>query len=222
MLSALPLQRWDANPCWLQATYNASAPSNAPLPAPGTTRINRDSTLLSVNVPTEAKVFVNDLATKSAGSDRRYMSRGLSAGREYTYTVRAEIERDGKLLTETKTVKLQGGQASDLSFTFENAQEIIASKPLRTALILNVPADAKVFLAGKQTTTTGAVREFATNKLVAGDAWKDYTVRVEIERGGRTLTKEETVSVSAGESRELNFNFDAPEVARATTAELGL
>ena len=87
---------------------------------------------------------------------------------------------------------------------------------------MNVPADAKVFLAGKETTTKGPVREFATTKLASGDAWKDYTVRVEIERGGRTLTKEETVSVAAGESRELIFNFDAPEVASVTTADAGL
>jgi uncharacterized protein (TIGR03000 family) len=172
-------------------------------------------------VPAEAKVFVNDLATRSTGTDRRYMSRGLSNGREYTYTVRAEIERDGKLLTETKSVKMQGGSISDLSFTFENAQESIAAKPLRTALIINVPADAKVFLAGKETATKGPVREFATTKLAAGDSWKDYTVRVEIERGGRTLTKEETISVAAGESRELVFNFDAPEVA-TVTADAGL
>jgi uncharacterized protein (TIGR03000 family) len=178
--------------------------------------------LLSVHVPAEAKVFVNDLATRSTGNDRRYLSRGLTSNREYTYTVRAEIERDGKLLTETKVIKVQGGQASDVSFTFEDAQEAVASKPLRTALILNVPADAKVFLAGKETVSTGPVREFATTRLVAGDAWKDYTVRVEIERGGRTLTKEETISVAAGESRELNFNFDAPELARATTADVGL
>lgn len=195
----------------------------APLPAPaGTTSIGRDAALLSVHVPAEARVFVNELATRSTGSDRRYMSRGLAVGREYTYTVRAEVERDGKLLSETKVIKVQGGQASDVNFTFENAQESIASKPLRTALILNVPADAKVFLAGKETITSGAVREFATTKLAAGDAWKDYTVRVEIQRGGRTLTKEETVSVTAGEARELSFNFDAPEVARVTTADVGL
>jgi uncharacterized protein (TIGR03000 family) len=76
----------------------------APLPAPGTTSIGRDAALLSVHVPAESKVFVNDLATRSTGSDRRYMSRGLAAGREYTYSVRAEIERDGKLLSETKVL----------------------------------------------------------------------------------------------------------------------
>jgi uncharacterized protein (TIGR03000 family) len=85
-----------------------------------------------------------------------------------------------------------------------------------------VPADAKVYLAGQQTSSTGPVREFATSKLTAGDQWADYVVRVEIDRNGRTLTKEQTVSIGAGETRQLSIDFDAPEVARVNTTEAGL
>jgi uncharacterized protein (TIGR03000 family) len=176
--------------------------------------------LLSVQVPADAKVFVNDLATRSTGSDRRFMSRGLELGREYTYNVRAEVVRDGQTITETKTISLQSGRTGALNFGFENSQ--VANKPVRTALILKVPADAKVFLAGKSTSSTGPVREFATTRLTTGDQWADYAVRVEIERDGRTLTKERLVSIQAGNSQEVAFDFDAPEVARVTTVEAGL
>jgi aspartyl-tRNA(Asn)/glutamyl-tRNA(Gln) amidotransferase subunit B len=41
------------------------------------------------------------------------------------------------------------------------------------------------------------------------------TVRVEIERAGRTMTKEETITLKAGESQELNFEFDGDKLASA-------
>jgi hypothetical protein len=39
---------------------------------------------------------------------------------------------------------------------------------------------------------------------------------------GRTLTKEETISLEAGQTRQVSFDFDAPAVARLTTADVGL
>jgi uncharacterized protein (TIGR03000 family) len=194
----------------------------APLPGPdGSTSLSRDSVLLAVQVPADAKVFVNDNATRSMGAQRRYMSRGLQTGREYTYTVRAEVTRDGQTLTETQVVRVQAGEISTLAFGFENGQNVASRSP-RTALILHVPADAKVYLSGNETKSSGPVRQFVTTKLAAGGQWSDYVVRVEIERNGRTLTKEESVSIEAGQSRELSFDFDAPAVARVTTAEVGL
>jgi uncharacterized protein (TIGR03000 family) len=194
----------------------------APLPGPNeSTGVSRDSVLLNVQVPADARVFVNELATRSTGSQRRYMSRGLQAGREYTYTVRAEVVRDGQTLSEVKSIQLRAGERSNLAFGFENTANV-ATNPPRTALILNVPADAKVYLSGKETKSIGPVREFITTKLAPGDSWADYVVRVEIDRNGRTLTKEETISIEAGQSRQVTFDFDAPSVARLTTADVGL
>ncbi len=58
--------------------------------------------MLSVKVPADAKVFVNDRATTSTGTDREYVSHDLAAGARYNYNVRAEFERDGKTVTENK------------------------------------------------------------------------------------------------------------------------
>ena len=59
---------------------------------------------------------------------------------------------------------------------------------------MHVPADAKVFLAGNATKASGETRVFRTTGLTGSKSWEGYTVRVELERGGRTLTKEETIT----------------------------
>ena len=74
-------------------------------PVPGPTTYHptygpmRNSALLSVKVPADAKVFVNDRPTTSTGSDREYISRDLQTGAGYNYTVRAEFVRDGKTVS---------------------------------------------------------------------------------------------------------------------------
>jgi uncharacterized protein (TIGR03000 family) len=50
--------------------------------------------------------------------------------------------------------------------------------PTTTRLVLNVPADAQVTLAGVDTKSSGATREFVTT-LLNDASWSDYTVRVE-------------------------------------------
>jgi len=34
-----------------------------------------------------------------------------------------------------------------------------------------------------------------------------------LDRGGRTVTKEETISLKAGQSQELSFEFDGDKIA---------
>ncbi len=180
-----------------------------------------DSVALEVEVPTEARVFVNGHETTSTGAMRRFVSRGLEPGYSYSYEVRAEVERDGKTLTETKVVKLVGGQAADLSFDFSagtTSEENVANTPAdsRTTLLLRVPANAKVFLAGHETQSTGTVRQFSTTRLPNGQNWADYTVRVELEQDGQTLTKEQKISLAAGETTELNVEFDTASIAQVS------
>jgi len=173
------------------------------------------SATLNVHVPADAKVFVNGLATKSTGADRRYVSNGLQAGYNYSYEVRAELVREGRTITETKVIKLQAGDNSEVAFELDGDEGQIAEQPLSTSLTLHVPAEAKVYLSGNETKSAGETRRFSTTKLANGQAWQDYVVRVELEQNGQLLTKEETVSLKAGEARELTINFDAPQVAQA-------
>jgi uncharacterized protein (TIGR03000 family) len=190
----------------------APAPAPGPAPAPMTS-LQRSATLV-VSVPKDARVFVNDKATTSTGEIRRYVSNNLEPGYSYTYTLRAEMIVDGKTVTETKVIKVRAGETADLAFALNGEDEgKIAEQPGRTTLTLNVPADAKVYLSGTATQSAGTVREFTTAKLTNGQEWKDYTVRVEIERDGQKIAKEEHLTLRGGENRELSIDFDAPQVA---------
>ncbi len=173
---------------------------------PGTTYYQQDAGYLLVSVPADARVFVNGRATTSTGDERQYVSRGLENGQRYSYEVRAEVVRDGKTVTETQTAQLTAGSQSSLTFKLAAPTATASSaKPPRTALKVNVPADAKVYLSGKETTSTGTSREFSTTNLNEGASWDNYTVRV-VSNGE---TKEETISLKAGEIRELTFDFDS-------------
>jgi uncharacterized protein (TIGR03000 family) len=170
------------------------------------TPTSADATL-TLSVPAEAKVFVNGVATRSMGANRRYVSRGLEQGNRYTYEVRAEVVRGGQTVQETQTVQLEAGKAAALAFKLD-----AASNPL-TSLTVNVPEDAKVYLSGSETTSKGTTRVFKTNKLESGAVWSNYTIRASVTRDGRTVDMEKQVSLNAGESKSVTFDFDLPQVA---------
>jgi uncharacterized protein (TIGR03000 family) len=162
---------------------------------------------LTVTVPQDAKVYVNDYLTKSTGTERTYVSGGLQAGRTYKYEIRAEMEQNGKTVTEKKTIELRAGRTEELAFSLPSSDTI------ETQLTLNVPADAKVALAGEETKLTGEKRVFTTTQLSDGQQWTKYTVQVSIERDGQDVSKQETISLKAGDSKELTFDFESDRIA---------
>jgi len=79
---------------------------------------------LAVEVPTGAKLFVNEKATKSTGETRQFVSRNLERGRAYEFSVRAEVmDENGKLISETKQVSIQAGESETLHFKFINRSQ---------------------------------------------------------------------------------------------------
>jgi uncharacterized protein (TIGR03000 family) len=201
---------------------DATTPPPPPAPGPGTSTsrgVDNTSAALTVSVPAEAKILVNGRETKATGTTRRYVSRGLQPGYNYTYEIKAELERDGQTLTESKSITVAAGEMANVDFVFEPAQkDPVAQVPVKTTLILRVPADAKVFLAGRETASTGELREFATTKLAEGATWAQYPVRVEVQRDGRTVAHEQTVSLAAGESREVVIDLGSTQLASTSAA----
>lgn len=115
----------------------APAPG-VPAPAPGvpapalpdsTYAEPGNSGLLTIWVPSDAKVTVNGMLTKSTGSRRQFVSYGLQPGMSYKYEICAEIIRDGKSVVENRTVILQGGSRSSVAFGFNvKPNEELASR----------------------------------------------------------------------------------------------
>jgi uncharacterized protein (TIGR03000 family) len=159
-----------------------------------------DAIYLTVNVPGNAKVFVNGNPTTSTGAVRQYVSRGLEPGKSYKFEIRAEVEGvDGKVLTEEKTVAIAAGEREQLQFAFADSDSKI-----ETAVTLNLPEGAQVILAGKTTKATGTQRTFRTSHLKPGQVWDDYEIEVKLGE----QVKRQTVRLIAGDSLQLSFNFD--------------
>ena len=69
--------------------------------------------------------------------------------------------------------------------------------------------------SGNATKATGETRVFRTAGLTSGQAWEGYTVKVEVERGGRMIVQEKTITLNGGQAQELSFDFNNDKVASA-------
>src|SRR5262249_4464224 len=71
-----------------------------------------------VNLPADAKLSVDDNITQSTSASRVFATPVLDTDKEYTYTLKAEIIRDGKTITRTQRVTVRAGEESRVSFEF--------------------------------------------------------------------------------------------------------
>ena len=130
------------------------------------------------------------------------------------------VERGNKTLNKSKLVQLETGKTVQLAFDFEeNTRSKVASQekpasPTHTWLTLNVPAQSQVKLSGNSTSQTGPVRTFATTQLAEGAEWKNYGVDVSLTEDGKTVTRQQTITLTGGTSRSLTFDFGTPQVAK--------
>jgi len=75
-----------------------------------------DSARVVVDLPADAKLFIDDQPTAQKTGQRNFTTPKLEAGQAYYYELKAEVVRDGKTYTETQTVKFQAGQTAKASF----------------------------------------------------------------------------------------------------------
>lgn len=89
-----------------------------------------------------------------------------------------------------------------------------------TLIRVRVPAEARIYVNDKRTTSTGEFREFVARKLVPGKAYT-FPVKAVIERDGQVIERQEIVSVRGGEEASVAFNFEMP-AERFTAIEVNL
>lgn len=75
-----------------------------------------ESAKLIIEVPADAKLFIDDLPMKTASARRVFSTPNLQPGQTYYYIVRAEVVRDGKTVSETKRVTMKAGDVIRSSF----------------------------------------------------------------------------------------------------------
>lgn len=90
----------------------------APLPKQKGEQVNTENRArVVVQVPTDAKLFIDGHEMKSTSGRRVFSTPQLQHGQTYYYVVRAQVEREGQVLSETQRVILQPGQQVTASFT---------------------------------------------------------------------------------------------------------
>lgn len=181
--------------------YGASTTSTATTSSLVSSSRSDDSVKLNVTVPESAKVYVNDRLTTSTGEVRQFVSRGLEAGKSYRFEIRAELNDNGKVVTDTQSVVVTAGAQENVRFVMKTAPK---TEKVDTAVVLNVPEDAEVTLAGNQTQVKGTTRVFKTSQLKSGDVWDDYVIQVKV--GDQVKTQ--SIRLIAGDKLELSFDFD--------------
>jgi uncharacterized protein (TIGR03000 family) len=104
------------------------APSTAPAPAPApkkpetvkppkagtTTAIPAPATIV-VSLPADARLTVDDVVTKSTSATRTFSSPALETGRDFHYTLKAEVVRDGKTYTAIRRVAVRAGEETKVA-----------------------------------------------------------------------------------------------------------
>lgn len=110
-----------------------TAPNAAPAEAPNAvvkTEANGNRAIVSIDVPADAKVYIDGNLMKSTGEKRVFQTPELVSGKAYFYDVKAEVIRDGKPVVQDQRVVIRPG--SDASASFANlgvADPSIATRP---------------------------------------------------------------------------------------------
>ncbi|HZY89368.1 MAG TPA: TIGR03000 domain-containing protein [Gemmataceae bacterium] len=71
---------------------------------------------VEVRLPAGAGLWFGSFRTDQTGSTRRFQSPPLTAGKDYTYEVRARWDQDGRPVEQTRTVQVRAGQAVRVDF----------------------------------------------------------------------------------------------------------
>ena len=96
----------------------------------------------------------------------------------------------------------------------KDKDEVVAA-PAKAKLIVELPADAKLYIDDQLMKTGSGHRVFSTPSLERGQAYY-YMVRAEVVRDGKKVEKTKRVIVRPGEDARASFmDFDAVATARA-------
>lgn len=79
--------------------------------------------LLNVQVPANAKVWIDGAPTTSTGVQRSFVSPALTPGRQFTYEVKAQWQDNGQQVTRTRRIPVQAGQAVEINLQQPTQEE---------------------------------------------------------------------------------------------------
>jgi len=117
-------------------------------------------------------------------------------------------------LAPLKPAKLEEGQVSTQNK--EQANWTVAAD--RARVVVDLPADAKLYIGDRLSQSTREQRHMDTPKLTPGKTYT-YDLRVEMVRDGKPVTETRKVAVKAGEVVRANFKEKDASVTARTAAK---
>jgi uncharacterized protein (TIGR03000 family) len=88
-----------------------------PVPATKPMEASAARAKVVVQMPADAKLYVDDYLTKNDGkAERVFNTPALEAGKDYFYVLKAETVKDGQPVTETKRIVVRAGEEARASF----------------------------------------------------------------------------------------------------------
>jgi uncharacterized protein (TIGR03000 family) len=123
---------WGANYNYCCGVTPQSVPSHvpgkvAPTEEPPKPKAVDGKARLLIDVPANAKLFIDDRQIHVAAGERLFYTPTLTAGERYYYDVRIELVKDGKTVSESKKIVLGAGDMVRESFHRFSAPTAIAS-----------------------------------------------------------------------------------------------
>lgn len=77
--------------------------------------------VITVSLPADARLTVDDRPTQSTSSHRVFVSPVLQPGKDYFYTLKAEVVRDGQTQSVDQRVIVRAGRESRVTLTIPTA-----------------------------------------------------------------------------------------------------
>jgi uncharacterized protein (TIGR03000 family) len=87
-------------------------------PAPSDTLVSSSPrpARITVNLPTDARLYIDNVFCPLTSSTRSFPTPPLQPGREFSYTLRAEVTRDGQTRVQSQRITVGAGRQVNVEF----------------------------------------------------------------------------------------------------------
>jgi uncharacterized protein (TIGR03000 family) len=98
----------------------ARVPSAQPTPvqpiAPAKVEDGQNRARINVKLPSNAKLWVDNVNCPLISNERSFNTPALVPGRQYFYTMRMDVEKDGNVVSENRRVFVEAGAQVNVDF----------------------------------------------------------------------------------------------------------
>jgi uncharacterized protein (TIGR03000 family) len=163
-----------------------------------------------VQLPADARMTVDGQVADLTSATRSFITPALEMDRDYYYTIKAEADRNGRTLAQSKRVLLRAGQVSRVDFgdlTSADAVKVTREgTPAPARITVRLPEKANLYVDDVLCPQKDAAqRSFDTPTLEPGRTYH-YTLRVEMVRDGRTVKEDRRIDMQAGKKIDVDFS----------------